>query len=345
MTTRPGTLLRAPKLNRRLLLRGLCLALVAVFLTWLGYVVLGPNRHTVIPGRVYRSSQPGHDDLVRTIGRYGIRTIINLRGFSPEYDWYKDEARATADRGINQEDITFSANRLPPPAELRRLIEVLDRTAYPILIHCKQGADRTGLVSAMTLLLYTDATLARAKQELWPVRGHFRFGRTAAMDDFFDRYEAWLAERSESHTRDRFREWATKHYSPGPAVADLEFLDPIPESIAANKPIALRVRATNRSSEAWELKTGSTVGIHLGYSVWVEGEELPRYSGKAGLFRRTVSPGESVDLSVVIPALKAPGTYMLKVEMFDYRGAAVDARGMAFVQFGADPLLVNLQVK
>ncbi|HEY2785933.1 MAG TPA: tyrosine-protein phosphatase [Fimbriiglobus sp.] len=337
--------MRFPRLTRRLALRAAGLSLGGAFAAWLGYVVLGPNRHEVIPGRVYRCSQPGHDLLIRTVDRFGIRTVINLRGFSPEYDWYKSEARATADRNVNQEDVTFSANRLPPPAELRRLIDILDRTAYPILIHCKQGADRTGLVSAMTLLLFTDATPTRARQELWPIRGHFRFGRTAAMDDFFDRYETWLTGRNESHTRDRFREWATTYYSPGPDVADLKFLDPIPDVVPANKPIILQVRATNRSSEAWELKPGSTAGIHLGYSVWFPDEPVPRYAGKAGLFRRTVSPGESVDLDVVVPALKSPGTYLLKIEMFDYRGAGVDARAMAFVQFGAEPLLAGLRVK
>lgn len=314
-------------------------------LAWVGYVVLGPNRHSVIPGRVYRCGQLDYGDFVRTIDRYGIRTVVNLRGFCPDFDWYRDECRATADRGISQEDVTLSANRLPPPGELRRLVEVLDRTAYPILIHCKQGADRTGLVSAMTLLLYTDATLARARKELWPVRGHFRFGRTAVMDEFFDRYEAWLAERGEGHTRDRFRTWVLDHYRPGPAVNELALLEPIPESIPADRPMALRVRATNRSDEPWELTPGSTAGIHLGYSVSRPDETTPRHTGKAGLYRRTVRPGDSVELSVVIPALKTPGSYLLKAEMLDYRGAAVDVRATSFVQFGSDPLMVELKVR
>ena len=49
-------------------------------------------------------------------------------------------------------------------------------------------------VRVIDLLLYTDAALARARRQLWPRYGHFRFGRTAAMDAFLDRYETWLAE-------------------------------------------------------------------------------------------------------------------------------------------------------
>jgi hypothetical protein len=331
--------------TRRGLLRAIGFAGVASGFAWAGYVLVGPNRHTVIPGRVYRCSQPGPDDVARCIDRYGIKTIVNLRGYSPEYDWYRDEARATAVGGISQEDVTLSANRLPPPTELRRLVEILDRSVYPILVHCKQGADRTGMVSAMSLLLYTDASLARARRELWPIRGHVRFGRTAAMDAFFDRYEAWLVECNESHSPDRFRDWLDRHYSPGPAVSELTLLDTVPESLPSTEPLALRVRVTNRSAEAWEFTPGSTAGIHLLYSASLPDEEKPRHLGRAGLFRRTVRPGDSVELTMVFPPLKVPGTYLIKAEMVDYRGAGVDVRSTSFVQFGSDPLTALLKVK
>jgi hypothetical protein len=165
------------------------------------------------------------------------------------------------------------------------------------------------------------------------------------MDDFFDRYETWLGSHHETHSPPRFRDWVTNHYSPGPAVSELMLLDPVPEFIPADKALALRVRATNRSAEAWELRPGSTVGIHLGYSVVAPNADLPRYAGKAGLFRRTVAPGESVDLTMVIPALKEPGRYLLKAEMLDFRGAGVDVRSTSFVQFGADPLVAQLTVR
>ena len=45
-------------------------------------VFAGSNRHTVIPGRVYRSAQPSADDLREQIETVGIRTVLNLRGSS-----------------------------------------------------------------------------------------------------------------------------------------------------------------------------------------------------------------------------------------------------------------------
>src|SRR5438067_2964290 len=95
------------------------------------------NQHTVIPGRVYRSAQLGREELGRVIAEKKIRTVINLRGTCPETEWYTAECEATAASGISQEDVTLSAKRLPAPAEVCRVIVVLDRTETPVLIHCQ----------------------------------------------------------------------------------------------------------------------------------------------------------------------------------------------------------------
>src|SRR5262249_21257370 len=58
------------------------------------------NKHTVIPGRVYRSAQLSPADLQRLIAEKKIRTVINLRGTCPDTDWYMGEARATHTAGI-----------------------------------------------------------------------------------------------------------------------------------------------------------------------------------------------------------------------------------------------------
>src|SRR5438128_1483969 len=120
-----------PRLARRALfyLPGL------VILGWLLSIFVGSNAHAVIDGRVYRTAQLDGDDLAGYIREKNIRTVINLRGHCPEMDWYMAEAAACTAAGVSQEDITLSANRLPPPTELRRLIDVLDHTEYPILFH------------------------------------------------------------------------------------------------------------------------------------------------------------------------------------------------------------------
>lgn len=311
-------------------------------------VMAWSNRHTVIPGRVYRCAQPSESDIRELSKKHGIRTVINLRGIAltpdaPESRWYLAEATANHAQNISQEDITFSANRLPPPGELRRLIEVLDRTEYPVLIHCKRGADRTGLTSAVVLLLQTDATLLEARRQLWPRYGHFRFGRTAAIDEFFDRYEAWLTAKEIEHSPARFREWATAIYTPGPAVSELEWLVTKPVQAKAGEPFAVRIRATNRSAEAWEFQPGNYAGIHL-YYIIADAGNAGVYKGQAGLFRRTVPPGESIEFTATVPPLDV-GKYVIGAELHNATGASVPIRATSFVQFGDRAAMTEIEVK
>lgn len=307
------------------------------------------NQHTVVSGRVYRCGQPSGDGLRDLIRDKGIRTVINLRGMAPHLDeprsaWYRDEVLATHELNVSQEDLTFSARLLPPPAELRRLIDVFDHTEYPVLIHCKQGADRTGLASAIYLLLHTDATLGEARRQLLPWYGHISAGPTAAMQGFFDRYESWLDEQQVEHTPERFRHWALSVYTPGVARSEFEWLDPIPNPVPVGKPFAVRVKVTNRSTEAWELRPGDYAGIHLSYVVAnVKLEILHR--SIAGLMRRTVQPGESIELTLAVPPLKVPATYNLVAQMIDARGAGVPIRSNSFVKFGDESIMAAIVVK
>lgn len=343
LLSRPRFSLRRPARPWRWAVRVVALVLVAVVGSEVVRVVGGPNRHAVIPGRVYRCSQPSETHLREMVRDHHIRTVVNLRGVSQTHDWYKVEARTLHDLNVSQEDITFSAKRLPPPSELRQLIEVLDHTEYPIVFHCKQGADRTGLAAAVVLLLRPDATLSDALRQLWPRYGHFRFGRTAAIDRFFDLYKAWLQSEGAEHSPERFRHWALTVYTPGPARSELTFLDQPPSLVPAGKPLAVRVRATNRSLEPWELKPGDFAGIHLSYVL--ANEQLQRIGGgQAGLLRATIPPGGSIDLMLAVPPLP-PGKYVLVAHMTDATGAGVPVRANSFVQFGDESLMMELIVK
>src|SRR5262249_56457842 len=72
-------------------------------------VVFGSNLHAVVPGQIYRCSQPSDGDLERAVAAYGVRTVVNLRGCSDPLEWYVEEARATHRLGVSQEDLWFSA--------------------------------------------------------------------------------------------------------------------------------------------------------------------------------------------------------------------------------------------
>jgi protein tyrosine/serine phosphatase len=298
------------------------------------------NKHTVIEGKAYRTAQLSGDELARFIADKKIRTVVNLRGVCPNTDWYLAECRATHAAGINQEDVTLSAKRLPPPNEIRRLVEVLDHTEYPVAIHCQRGADRTGLASTIVRLLFTDDSLDKARRQLLPRYGHFRVGRTAVIDQFFDFYESWLASAGKTHAPDTFRHWATNEYCPGPYRAELTLLAPV--EAAAGRGFTATIRAKNTSVEPWVFKPGPAGGIQMRYGLFT-GTGAFIYRGHAGLFDRVVKPGESIDLVAGFPPLPLPGTYVVHADMLDTQ--AISLLDADFVQYGSEPLMIPVVVK
>lgn len=285
------------------------------------------NQHTVAPGLLYRSAQLDAPELRAEIDRKGIRTLINLRGYS-SFDWYVAEATCTAAAGVSQEDVTLSATRLPSPHEVRRLIEVFDRCEYPVLIHCQQGADRTGLAAAVWEMLYTDACYETARGQCSPRYGHFRAMETARVDEFFDQYEAWLAARGDRHSAASFRAWAAAHYKPGPAWATLE-LAAAPAELPADQAFQLRLRATNASDEAWNLSPGKRAGVLA--RCWVctaDGDGV--LTAESGLRHESVAPGETVEFTLSLPPMPRPGRYRLLTEL--------SRRDGLFSQHGSEPL-------
>ena len=305
-------------------------------------VYAGLNDHTVVPGKVYRSSQPTEKQIRQLAAKHRIRTVLNLRGQAAWDGWYQGECAGTAGAGINQEDITLSAGALPFPSELRRAVEVLDRTEYPILIHCKQGADRTGLLSAMVLLLYTDATLAEARKQLLPNYGHWRVTRTAAMDEFFDLYEDWLKSENTEHSRDRFRRWVLDVYTRQTPKSELKFLEAVPVLVKAKTPFGVKVRSTNLSTTPWTTSAGTFAGIHISYCVF-DSKMNQAHSGRAGLKNGVVNTGEHLDTTVLIKGL-TPGRYTLAVETHDATEASIPFRTQSFVKYGDESLLAEFVV-
>src|SRR5206468_266546 len=112
-----------PRFRRRNLFYGCVLGGLLAVLCESGRVLIGSNFHTVLPGRVYRCAQLSGDGLEQLVTAHGIRTVVNLRGSCAPFPWYLDEARATHRSNVGQEDVCFSAGRLPSMHELRRLIE------------------------------------------------------------------------------------------------------------------------------------------------------------------------------------------------------------------------------
>ena len=335
----PSPLAPVPRTGRKWLRRsvyGVAALALLVVLAEAGRILFGSNFHTVVPGRVYRSCQVTPQAIEEMVAEYGIRTVINLRGSCNPFPWYLAEARATARLDLCQEDICFSAGRLPSAPELRRFIKVLDRCDYPVVLHCRRGADRTGMAAAIVLLLQTDLDFNEATLQLSPRYGHVPLGRPATLDRFFDLYTDWLRARSRKHSPATFRHWAMHEYRAGTCSATLELLSPRPLRVRRGKPAALRVRARNTGTGTWQFRPLVTAGVHIGFHVW-DDRDIQVAMDKSGLFDAEVAPGESIEVTLALPALKRTGRYRLMVDLSDERQCW-------FFQVGSEPLEEELEV-
>jgi protein tyrosine phosphatase (PTP) superfamily phosphohydrolase (DUF442 family) len=149
---------------------------------------LWKNFHQIAPG-VYRSNQPSGRQLEAIDRRLGLRSVLNLRGTSKQ-SFYLFEAEVCAKKDIRLIDLPMSATHAPTRDKLERLIEVLQTAEKPMLIHCKSGADRTGLAAVLYLLLIEKRPFAEARRQLSLSYLHVANSPAGIQDHFLRCYEA-----------------------------------------------------------------------------------------------------------------------------------------------------------
>jgi protein tyrosine phosphatase (PTP) superfamily phosphohydrolase (DUF442 family) len=169
------------------------------------------NLAVVDPGKVIRSAQPTAQ-LGRWVREFHLKSILNLRGGSPAEWWYVDEVRTVDQTGLAFYDLPLSATRRPPRRDLLQLIDILERCPYPLLIHCKSGADRTGLAVALYRMLRRGEPPDQAEGAFSLEFGHVRLGGPEHLHEPLEEYAAWLAAKRLSHTAERFRAWVKNDY-------------------------------------------------------------------------------------------------------------------------------------
>ncbi len=169
------------------------------------------NHDVVDPGRVFRSAQP-RGDWDRLIDNDHLASVLNLRGGSPSDSFYADEVDAVKRRDIAFFDFSMSAVRRPGRRELLALLDLFDRCRYPLLIHCKSGADRTGLASVLYLMSQRGLAPEQALRSFSIAYGHVSYGGPEHLHEPIEEYRVWLVRNGLSHTPSRFRAWVARDY-------------------------------------------------------------------------------------------------------------------------------------
>jgi len=139
------------------------------------------NFHTVVSGELYRSGQMDSTRLASRVRQYGIKSILNLRG-PDQGAWYQAEVQTASRLGVLHYDVRLSATEEVDLSKMQDIVRLLRTAPKPILIHCKAGSDRTGLVVALYRLAISGDSPAVADRELTIWYGHLAVYQTGSMD-------------------------------------------------------------------------------------------------------------------------------------------------------------------
>jgi protein tyrosine phosphatase (PTP) superfamily phosphohydrolase (DUF442 family) len=310
-------------------------ALLAATLGWfLRFHLLGDNLHTVIPHEVYRSAQPSSAALERWIRELDLRTVINLRGTKVNSPFNAERAVTEAHR-VDFYILPLASGSMPHRRALQQLVHHLDTAKRPILLHCAQGIERSGLASAVAVLL-AGGDVAEARKQF-----SLNYGFVPWLDThpkMLDDYEQWLALQGWSHTPDRFRHWVENDYVPYFFRARIEPLK-VPTSIAKESTVVLRFRVTNTSPQPWRFRSERDRGIHLGAKVRLLEQGVEDEIQLRGGFRDLiVAPGEAVVLEMEVPPFSKAGCYHFSVDL-------LIENVQWFSSMGSDPYIFELLVE
>lgn len=162
------------------------------------------NLATVVPGKVYRCNHPTPARLARLKRKLGLRTLVNLRGHR-RCGSDALSRQATQTLGLDHVDMAFESRGAPHRDRILRFAGLYAQIERPMLMHCKSGADRAGLASAL-VILFEGGTAAQALRQLHWRFGHFNRARTGILDAFVLRYQA------EAEGRIPFMHWVEHEY-------------------------------------------------------------------------------------------------------------------------------------
>ena len=170
----------------------------AVFRIW------WDNLAEVVPGKLYRSNHPTPARLAAAKRKYGLHTLINLRGHRKcGSDALSRQAAAAL--GLTHIDMAFESRGAPHRERILRFAEIYRTLDAPALMHCKSGADRAGLAAGLAILFEGGTSRDALAQLSWRF-GHWKTARTGILDAFFIRYAA------EAEGRVPFLHWVAHEY-------------------------------------------------------------------------------------------------------------------------------------
>jgi protein tyrosine/serine phosphatase len=130
--------------------------------------------------------------------------------------------------GLDLHRVSIRGREAPRKGDLLALLDLFASIDYPVLIHCKSGADRTGFIAAVYLMAMEGRGPDEASAQLSWRYGHLRRSRAGILGEVIEAYGRQGAARGLT-----FRQWVETGYDPqaitrafrprplGTAIADI----------------------------------------------------------------------------------------------------------------------------
>ena len=161
---------------------------------------------------MWRSNQPSPRQIAQ-LAQMGIRNIVNLRGPRTVGTWQL-EAQACEAHHIRLYDFTARSRAAPDKQMLHDARDLFASLKGPSLMHCKSGADRAGLMSALYMMMVKKQKTAEALAQLSFKYLHVKQAKTGLLDAFIASYQPYEAQGMPFFT------WIDEIYDPAALQAD-----------------------------------------------------------------------------------------------------------------------------
>ena len=168
--------------------------------------ILWNNLSCVDPSaKCFRSGHPSRI-LLKNMRDRGVRHVLSLRG--GENLAHNERERYLCEKlGLTYINIPMSSCKPPSKDTLIALSKTFEEINQPLLIHCKTGADRTGLAIGIYSLCKQRNDANKAVEHLSIKYLHFGIGNKSILKKFFKFYS------EDNHKSLKFKDWAKSQYS------------------------------------------------------------------------------------------------------------------------------------
>lgn len=243
--------------------------------------------------------------------------MINLRGENSGKKWFEEEKEVLKENNVNFINLKLSKSEPPPRYELIKFLNYFENIEYPILIHCKEGYNRSYFFLNLLMMLKDKNLKIKLiwKSEIWV---------------FFKDYKKYLIKEKINHNSSILKFFIRNIWVPEKFLYEIK-IENLKEKLLMEEDVFFKVYIKNKSNRTWVLKKDLKRGIRLGGKIFGPFENYPENledlfyknegSGidlfRAGVWDGKILPGETKIFEVHFKAPNQKGKYFLSIDMVD----------------------------